>query len=214
MSYLEGGTLRSERKTHWETVYTQKSEQELSWHQDDPKASIELIQLTKLHRDAAFIDIGGGTSNLTVAMLRDGFKDLSVLDISQAALETVGTTLGDFTDLVNLIEADITAWQPSRIYDFWHDRAVFHFLVDPVDRQHYLECLEQATHVGSFILMATFSLEGPETCSGHPVKRYDSKSISEVLGPAFQIMASRDHLHVTPWGKPQPFQYSLFERVI
>ena len=132
-----------DRKAHWDTVYGEKSEAQLSWHQDDPCASLELIEMTGLTASSSAIDIGGGTSRLASALIAMGLNDVTVLDLSQVALDAARDRLGQAGETVTWISADITSWVPDRPYDLWHDRAVFHFLVDRSERAAYLKNLEE-----------------------------------------------------------------------
>ncbi|SHF21198.1 Methyltransferase domain-containing protein [Ruegeria intermedia] len=205
--------MTADRKTHWDTVYGAKSEDQLSWHQDDPEVSLDLIGLAGVTAKSSVIDIGGGTSRLAGALLEKGLRDVTVLDLSPVSLQAARDRLGPAGDAVTWIATDITQWTPDRRYDLWHDRAVFHFLVDPTDRAAYLDTLAQAVVAGGHAIIATFAPDGPETCSGLPVARYESGQISEMLGNGFALVADRRHGHHTPWGAIQSFQYSLFRRL-
>ncbi len=205
--------MTDDKKKHWDSVYAEKPEAQLSWHQDDPQKSLELIEVAGVSTRASIIDIGGGTSRLVDALLARGLHDLTVLDLSSIALETARQRLGPAGDAVTWIAADVTEWHPDRQYDLWHDRAVFHFLVDPTDRAAYLGTLAQAVVAGGHAIIATFAPDGPETCSGLPVARYDSGQLSEMLGNNFKLVADCRHPHHTPWGATQSFQYSLFRRL-
>ena len=200
------------KRDHWETIYSHKVETDLSWHQDDPSVSLELMQEAGLTPETSVIDIGAGTSRVVDRLLSLGLRDISVLDLSAHALEKVRYRLGDRGKTVSWIAADVTAWQSSRVYDIWHDRAVFHFLVDPVDRASYVERLSSSLTLGSHAVIATFAPDGPEKCSGLDVKRYSPDLLSKTLGNTFDLVAHRFHLHRTPAGRPQSFQYSLFRK--
>ena len=132
------------RKSHWETVYTTKGENEVSWFQENPAPSLELIDLARPTPESAIVDIGGGASRLVDSLLARGFKRVTVLDISQAALEAAKARLGERASEVEWVVADVTKWQPAHTFDIWHDRAAFHFLTDPADRSAYMARLEQA----------------------------------------------------------------------
>lgn len=204
--------MTDKRKAHWDTVYDQKSEMQLSWHQEEAQLSLELAKLAGISPTSSAIDIGGGTSRFAGTLLELGLRDVTVLDLSQVALDAARQRLGQAGDAVSWIAADITAWSPDRQYDFWHDRAVFHFLVDAKDRAAYLNSLTKGLDVGGHAMIATFAPDGPETCSGLPVARYSPEELADVLGERFALIAQRHHLHQTPWGKPQSFQFSLFRR--
>ncbi|GGE76766.1 class I SAM-dependent methyltransferase [Stappia taiwanensis] len=204
--------MTDKKREHWDTVYDQKSETQLSWHQEEAQLSLELAKLAGISATSSAIDIGGGTSRFAGTLLDLGLRDVTVLDLSQVALDAARQRLGQAGDAVSWIAADITAWSPDRHYDFWHDRAVFHFLVDAKDRAAYLNSLAKGLVVGGHAMIATFAPDGPETCSGLPVARYSPEGLAEVLGERFALVAHRHHLHQTPWGKPQSFQFSLFRR--
>lgn len=197
---------------HWDTIYGQKSEAELSWHQDDPSVSLELMQEAGLTAKSAVIDIGAGTSRVVDRLLALGLHDITVLDLSRNALATARDRLGDDGKTVNWIVADVTRWETSRTFDVWHDRAVFHFLIDPADRVSYVEQLSRSLGTDGHAVIATFALDGPEKCSGLDVVRYSPESLSETLGSGFELLTHRSHTHHTPWGRPQSFQYSLFRK--
>lgn len=201
-----------DRKSHWNAVYGEKTEGQLSWHQDDPEISLELIELTGVSTESPIIDIGGGTSRLASALLAKGYQDVSVLDLSDVALEAARGRLGSGGDAVAWIAADITKWSPDRRYDLWHDRAVFHFLVDASEQAAYQERLAEGLRVGGHAIVATFAPDGPATCSGLSVVRYSSDALADLLGDRFKLVAHRNHLHQTPWGKGQAFQFSVFRR--
>jgi SAM-dependent methyltransferase len=201
------------RKAHWENVYTSKSEREVSWFQASPAPSLDLIQLAKPPPDAAIVDIGGGTSRLVDQLLADGFKNVAVLDISEAALEAAKARLGDKAAQVQWVVADVTKWHPAQSFDIWHDRAAFHFLTTEMDRAAYVERLRQAIRMGGHVIIGTFALDGPEKCSGLAVNRYDAASLGKVLGADFQLAHTRSHEHATPWAAIQRFQFSVFRRV-
>ena len=201
-----------DRRAHWEGVYTTKGENEVSWFQETPSTSIEMIEATNAGKEAAIIDIGGGASHLVDALLKDGYRSLAVLDLSAAALEAAQKRIGPAAAQVEWIVADVTRWKPARWFDVWHDRAAFHFLTEPDDRAAYLDCLRSGLQVGGQAIIATFALDGPEKCSGLAVQRYDSKSLAETLGMSFELLEVRTEAHKTPWNAVQSFQFSRFRR--
>jgi len=201
-----------DRRVHWEGVYSTKGENEVSWFQENPAASIELIKATGAGKHAAIVDIGGGASHLVDALLKDGFSSLTVLDLSAAALEAARKRIGPAAAEVEWIVADVTQWKPGRSFDVWHDRAAFHFLTEPDDRAAYLDCLRSGLRVGGQAIIATFALDGPEKCSGLPVQRYDSGRLAETLGPSFEPIETKAEAHKTPWNSVQSFQFSRFRR--
>jgi 2-polyprenyl-3-methyl-5-hydroxy-6-metoxy-1,4-benzoquinol methylase len=203
----------TDRGAHWENVYRTKGEREVSWFQETPASSLELIRSVGATRASAVIDIGGGASRLVDALVAEGYEAVTVLDLSESALAATKTRLGQTTAGVTWIVADVTKWKPTQRYDVWHDRAAFHFLTDAADRSAYVECLRETLRPGGYAVIATFALDGPERCSGLPVIRYDAASLGEVLGDAFNLAETRRHDHHTPMGSMQRFQFSVFRRV-
>jgi 2-polyprenyl-3-methyl-5-hydroxy-6-metoxy-1,4-benzoquinol methylase len=195
-----------QRAAHWDAAYETRGTTGVSWFQPTATTSIQLIERTGIAQGAAIIDIGGGASLLADALLDRGFTDVSVLDVSKAALAEVRQRL-DSNASVSLLQEDLLSWSPERQYDLWHDRAVFHFLVAPSDRDTYLRTLRSALRPNGFIVLATFASDGPEYCSGLPVCRYSSADLAEVLGSTFQVIETFRDQHVTPAGVEQPFTW-------
>jgi 2-polyprenyl-3-methyl-5-hydroxy-6-metoxy-1,4-benzoquinol methylase len=195
---------------HWETVYTSKSDAELSWTQAEPATSLALI--AEACSADSVIDVGGGTSLLADRLLDRGYA-VTVLDISQAAIDRARQRLGTRAIEVDWIVADVTAGPELGTSDVWHDRAVFHFLITPGDRAAYVALLARTISVGGHAVIATFAMDGPEKCSGLEVRRYDGGTLAAELGPRFRLMKSVPELHRTPWNAAQSFQYSLLKRV-
>jgi SAM-dependent methyltransferase len=200
------------RQAHWEDVYTKKGENEVSWFQENPAPSLELIAQVGATSASAIIDIGGGASRLVDSLIDRDFEDVTVLDLSAAALGAAKARLGSRAAQVHWIVADVTVWEPLKAYDIWHDRAAFHFLTEDRDRAAYVARLERALKVGGCAIIATFALDGPERCSGLPVVRYDPASLGQTLGRAFQLVDSRRQAHSTPWASNQSFRFSVFRR--
>lgn len=200
------------RQAHWEHVYRTKGERDVSWFQETPGISLELIRATGTGIAASIIDIGGGASRLADALLDEGFCSITVLDLSDKALATSRARLGARAARVNWIVADVTAWQPADTFDIWHDRAAFHFLTEPRDRLAYGECVRRAVRPGGHVIIGTFALDGPERCSGLPVLRHDHATIAQVLGGSFRLAESRTDQHRTPGGAIPRFQFSRFRR--
>lgn len=203
----------SDRTTHWQNVYATKSETEVSWFQASPAISLDMIRAASPDRAPAIIDIGGGASRLVDALLQGGYRNLTVLDVSANALDTAKKRIGAAASTVDWIVADATTWRPAKTWDVWHDRAAFHFLTDPHDRAAYVECLRSAVAPGGHVIIATFAPDGPEKCSGLPVQRHDSASLSAELGPEFELVETRGETHHTPWHSTQAFQFSRFRRL-
>ena len=200
------------RQSHWQNVYTKKGENEVSWFQENPAPSLELIAQVGATSTSAIIDIGGGASRLVDNLVELDFENITVLDLSEAALEAAKDRLGGRAARVQWIVADATVWEPREAYDIWHDRAAFHFLTEERDRAAYIARLEGALKVGGHAIIATFALDGPERCSGLAVVRYDPVSLGQTLGRTFQLVDTRRHAHATPWGSNQSFQFSVFRR--
>ncbi len=200
------------RRGHWENVYATKGEDQVSWFQETPALSLELIELSGAEPDSGIIDIGGGASRLVDHLLARGYADVTVLDLSAAALAAARLRMGEAANRAKWIAADVTQWEPSRSYGVWHDRAAFHFLNAPEDQQAYVARLARALRPGGHAIIGTFAPDGPERCSGLAVSRYDAASLVARLGRGFELVDSRRHEHTTPWGAVQKFQFSTFRR--
>lgn len=198
---------------HWNAVYSKKTEAELSWHQDNPSVALDLMKMIDLTVRSSVIDVGAGTSRLMDKLLDLGISDLSALDLSESALAAARVRLSERETSVKWIVEDITRWEPSRTYDIWHDRAVFHFLVTAKDRDAYIQRLSRSLIPGGHAIIATFALDGPEKCSGLPVARYSPITLAKTLGSGFSLVGHKAYLHHTPWGSRQSFQYSLFRKL-
>lgn len=202
--------MTTERESHWRKVYTDKQPEHVSWFQESPDQSLEALSRFAAGPARSLIDIGGGASTLVDALLAQGWRDLTVLDIAEEALAAAQARLGDAGAAVTWQVADITKWQPPRRYDIWHDRAVFHFLTQPDQRTTYIRALGDGLAEGGLAIIATFALDGPEKCSGLVVERYDSDKLAQVLGPQFRLEASWRDTHLTPWGASQAFTWCVF----
>ncbi len=201
-------------KAHWENVYTTKSTDGVSWFQEHANLSLDLIKATGAGRDAGIIDVGGGASTLVDDLLAEGYTDLSVLDLSGAALQAARSRLGSRERLVRWIEADITqADLPPGRYDIWHDRAVFHFLTDPADRAAYVRTVLRSVKPGGHVIVATFAEDGPLQCSGLPVMRYGANELHDEFGAAFTLLQHQKEAHHTPFGTVQQFVYCYCRRL-
>lgn len=205
--------MQSDRKGHWTSLYQRKAPADVSWYQAEPKPSLHALDLFGGGPSSAFIDVGGGASNLLDALLNRGWGDLTVLDIAAPALAAAKERLGADADKVHWEVADITDWRPSRRYDIWHDRAVFHFLTTREQRDAYRRALRAGVVPGGLVVMATFALDGPDKCSGLPVRRYDAESLSKEMGHAFALLDAWPDEHVTPWGAKQSFNWCAFRHV-
>lgn len=203
-----------DRKQHWERVYEEKKPDEVSWYQIRPEVSLDLIGRACLPKIGRVIDVGGGASVLVDYLLDGGFTDLTVLDIAGSALHHARTRLGPRASLVSWVEADVTRTEPAGPYDLWHDRAVFHFLTDPDDRARYLAALRRHLRPGGHLILAAFAPDGPEKCSGLPVRRYDADLLKDELGRDFSLLKEVPETHRTPWGDEQRFRYYLWSRIL
>jgi len=201
------------RKNHWEKVYQSKKPGEVSWFQADPAVSLELIALTGVNHSQRIIDVGGGASVLVDKLFEKGFEDLTVLDISSAALNYAKERLGSHSENIAWIEADATEFKSTRKYDLWHDRAVFHFLTDLKDRKKYIKVMKESINFGGHVIIAAFSLDGPPKCSGLNVERYNPEKMKSELGDSFEFVKRVDEIHVTPWSTEQKFTYYYFRKI-
>lgn len=206
-------SLIFDRKAHWEAVYGARPAEEVSWYQERPVRSLELVERTGFGREAAVIDIGGGASRFVDYLLEQGYRDLTVLDLSSVALERAAERLGRRAEEVCWIEADITQFEPLRPYDLWHDRAAFHFLTDAADRHRYREVLRRSVAPGGQVILATFAPGGPEKCSGLDIVQYDAARLEEELGPEFSLQEQQQERHRTPAGREQLFGFYRFLRI-
>lgn len=201
------------RKKHWEQVYTNKSPLEVSWFQNEPSLSLQLINESGIKKDAAIIDIGGGASRLVDHLLEQGYQNMAVLDLSSSAIQHARLRLGDRQSQVEWFIEDVTGFNPPRKFDLWHDRAVFHFLTDAADRQQYKHHLQQGLITGGHLIIATFAIGGPEKCSGLDIVQYDANKISAELGDDYQLVDVHYELHITPAEKEQKFNYFHFKKI-
>jgi ubiquinone/menaquinone biosynthesis C-methylase UbiE len=198
-------------KEHWETVYSTKRTNTVSWFQEHAETSRRLIRATGVPVDGSIIDVGGGASTLVDDLLADGFRQVTVLDISSAALAAAQRRLGSIASAVHWQEADITQTAlPAHAYDVWHDRAVFHFLTTPGARAAYIDNMRRSVKPGGHVVIATFGPQGPKRCSGLPVCRYDAATLSKELGDDFTLVESLLDVHRTPGGASQQFIYCHF----
>ena len=202
-------------KQHWETVYRTKAADAVSWYRPHLDTSLALIERAAPDRNAAVLDVGGGASTLVDDLLARGYRDLSVLDISAAALNVARERLGEAADKVTWLAANLLdAPLPQARYDLWHDRAVFHFLTEAEQRAHYLRQLTHALKPGGHAVLATFGPQGPLKCSGLDTVRYDAGELARALGDGFTLVDSALEAHATPFGATQQFLYALFQRTL
>jgi 2-polyprenyl-3-methyl-5-hydroxy-6-metoxy-1,4-benzoquinol methylase len=195
-------------KAHWENVYRTKAVDEVSWYRPHLEVSLSLIEHATPDTGSAVIDVRGGEATLVDDLVARGYSDVTVLDISQAAIDVAKGRLGPSSCSVHWITGDITAVElEAARYDVWHDRAVFHFLTNADDRAAYVHQVAHAVRLGGHVIVGTFGLDGPEKCSGLEVVRYDAGNLHGEFGPKFRLLDSVTEVHETPWGTPQQFIY-------
>jgi len=198
------------RKTHWESIYADKSPLAVSWFQKEPRLSLQLISNTGLSTEAAIIDIGGGASVLIDHLYERGFRHLAVLDISGVALSHAKQRLGSTAEQIEWLETDVTTFVAPHPFDIWHDRAVFHFLTEAADRRRYVDTLKQTLKPGGHLIIAAFAIGGPTRCSGLDIVQYDADKLGRELGEDFTLVEQVSEIHVTPTNQEQLFGYFRF----
>lgn len=200
-------------KSHWENVYSTKPTDSVSWYQQHAGQSLDLIRATGVALTEPIVDVGGGASILVDDLLAAGYSDLTVLDLSSAALASARARLGKRADEVRWLEADVTEVElPLHGFSVWHDRAVFHFLTEAADRDAYLRAVLHAVRPGGYVIVATFAENGPTQCSGLPVRRYSAATLHAEFGAAFTLLRQENEAHRTPAGAVQPFVYCFCRR--
>jgi SAM-dependent methyltransferase len=201
---------KKDYKDHWENVYETKKPDEVSWTQKIPQTSLALIEEVAKYKTVKIIDIGGGDSNLIDFLLKKGFENISVLDISAKALEKAKERLGNRAENVDWIATDITAFKTNATYDIWHDRAAFHFLTTEEDIQKYVEIVKNA--VSDTLIIGTFSVNGPQKCSGLSIVQYDEDHLKEIFSQDFELIKSFTEDHITPFDTVQNFIFCQFKK--
>jgi hypothetical protein len=197
---------------HWSEIYLTRAADAVSWYQLTPEPSLRVLDHFHVPNTASLIDVGGGASKLVDWLIKRGWSDLTVLDIAASALEVAKTRLGQSAAQVQWEVVDITEWLPSRTYDVWHDRAVFHFLTSSPQRAAYRRALNAGGAADGLVIIATFAPDGPERCSGLPVQRYDAPGLAKEIGPAFRLVGDWREEHITPQGGKQAFNWCVFRR--
>ena len=203
----------ADRRRHWDHVFEERGPAGVSWYERSPRISLAMIDLAGTGATEPVLDVGGGASPLPGALLARGLADVTVLDVSEVALRTSRSMLGDSSDRIRWIHADVLEWSPERTYGLWHDRALFHFLVDPGDRERYVATARSGVRPGGHIVVGTFAKDGPATCSGLPVARYDTQALADAFGDGFALIASRRDEHLTPGGAVQAFTWIALRRL-
>lgn len=201
------------RKAHWEQIYHTKNINEFSWYQAVPRTSLDYIQQLGLPPDAKIIDIGGGDSFLVDHLLDLGYHNITVLDISETAIERAEKRLGERATKVTWISADVIGFQSDELYDLWHDRAAFHFLTEESEINSYVETARSHIRPGGSLIMGTFSESGPTKCSGVDIKQYSAWSLTQRFQPGFEKLECQQVNHTTPTGRNQNFTFCGFRRI-
>tara|TARA_Y100000766_G_C18805844_1_gene555398 strand:- start:15 stop:635 length:621 start_codon:yes stop_codon:yes gene_type:complete len=200
------------QKEHWQAIYSSKEMDEVSWYQRFPRNSLDLIKRIAKNKDASIIDVGGGDGFLVDELIKLGYNNITVLDISENAIKRVKQRLGDVANNVRWIISDITEFSPDHKYDIWHDRAVFHFLTKDVDIDKYKSLVSSSLKNTGHFILATFSERGPDKCSGLFVRKYSKKDQKLKFKNCFNALDSFNYDHITPFRTIQNFTFSLFER--
>ena len=200
------------RKNHWESIYQTKQLNEVSWYQLVPQTSLDLISKYVKSYDAKIIDIGGGDSFLVDHLLQLGYTNISVLDISEAAIERAKIRLGENANKVSWIVCDISKFEPTEKYDFWHDRAAFHFLTDKEDINRYISTVNKAITTNGILTIGTFSENGPKKCSGIEITQYTEESLANLFPNEFEKIESFYVDHSTPFDTVQNFVFGVFRK--
>jgi SAM-dependent methyltransferase len=199
---------------HWEHVYQTKQSTEVSWYEESPQVSIDLIQsVTKIASETCVIDVGGGASKLVDWLLDEKYKEIVVLDLSSVALSIAQARLKGRSNSVRWIHGNVLEQANMGTFQIWHDRAVFHFLTSEQDKQAYISLLLRSVPMGSYLIVGTFALDGPEKCSNLPVCRYSAESLVKMFEPQFSALSIKHHLHTTPWKSTQSFVFVVMQRV-
>jgi hypothetical protein len=204
--------VETDRKAHWEEVYATKGETGVSWHQAEPRLSLELIRAVAPADGGRIIDVGGGASVLVDRLLDLPFERIAILEIAETALDKVRRRLGDRARRVEWVAADVTEIRDVGTFDVWHDRAVFHFLTDAADREKYADLARRTVPEGGHLIIASFADDGPKRCSDLDVCRYNAASMAAELGEGFSLINQARETHTTPWNASQAFFYGVFRR--
>lgn len=206
--------MSDDRQSHWDSVYSTHPASQVSWFQNSPVTSLEMIAASEVALAGSVLDIGGGASLLVDRLLDKGFQRISVLDVSGQALAATKARLGPRAEMVDWLVKDVTCWSPAKdAFDLWHDRAVFHFLVGEADRKAYVRALTHGVRRGGHTVLATFALSGPDRCCGLPVQRYSAETLQGAVGAGFHLVEARTETHLTPSGVTQDFVWGLFRKV-
>lgn len=201
------------RKTHWENIYQTKELKDVSWYQPTPETSLDFFKQCNVPTTAKVIDVGGGDSFLVDHLLDLGYQDISVLDISAAAIDRAKQRLGDKAKKVNWIVADVATFKPTQQYDFWHDRAAFHFLTEEKEISHYLQVAQESMKAAGILVIGTFSEQGPKKCSGIEIKKYSEATMTDRFQGYFEKIKCVRVDHKTPFDTIQNFVFCSFRKL-
>jgi 2-polyprenyl-3-methyl-5-hydroxy-6-metoxy-1,4-benzoquinol methylase len=201
-----------DRKEHWNKVYENKKATEVSWYEPMPETSLDYITDCKLEKDAAIIDIGGGDSFLAEFLIGRGFTDITVVDISENAINRAKDRLGEKADDITWVIGDAAEFEPQRQYDLWHDRAAFHFLTEDAQVEKYMQNVQKAVKPGGYVVMGTFSETGPTKCSGIEIRQYSINDMQQLFADGFTTMSCKNIDHETPSGGKQNFTFCSFRK--
>ncbi|MGH9096410.1 MAG: class I SAM-dependent methyltransferase [Acidimicrobiales bacterium] len=196
---------------HWDAVYAAKATNEVSWFEIEPITSLRLLKQWASSSDSV-VDVGAGVSTLVDSLVDAGWADVTVLDLSQEALNKVRDRLGERAEPISFIGTDVCCWQPQRRFGAWHDRAVFHFLVQPEDRDRYVALTTEYVTPSGVVVLGAFASDGPTHCSGLPTARYDAKGLADTFGSGFVLEHTEREEHTTPTGMLQPFTWVVLRR--
>ena len=202
---------KAQAAAHWDGAYGHGNDTR-SWYEEHPDMSLRMLDSAGISPADALIDVGGGASPLTRALLDRGFRDLTVLDISEAGMQHARDRLGSRAGQVHWLAADVLSWHPPRHYQAWHDRAAFHFLITEEHRQQYLHTLDTATAPGAIAMFGCFAPDGPQYCSGLPVARYSAAQLARQAGAKWLLISQDREEHVTPAGTVQPLTWVALRR--
>lgn len=201
-----------DRQKHWENLYRITDTSTKSWYQSVPETSLSFFEKNSIPPSARIIDVGGGDTFLVDHLLHLGYQNITVLDISATAIEKTKKRLGENAEKADWIVEDIAAFRPDKLYDVWHDRATFHFLTQKEEIDHYIRTATRFVRPGGRMMIGTFSTDGPEKCSGIPIRQYTAQSLSELFSPAFEKIGCEYQNHRTPGGSLQNFVFCSFRR--
>ncbi|MCU7800409.1 MAG: class I SAM-dependent methyltransferase [gamma proteobacterium symbiont of Lucinoma myriamae] len=199
------------RKDHWETIYKTKDHKKVGWYQESPDTSLNLLSKIHYHPEQSIIDVGCGSSLLADSLVKQGFKDITLVDLSSEALSSIKNRLGDKAEIPRYLCRDITKTSFNKTFDIWHDRAVFHFLTDAQDRAHYMTNLANSLSKNGRAIIGTFSLNGPNSCSELDIVQYDEEKMSAELNNNLEIEYTEINIHVTPNGGEQEYIYFILK---